>query len=78
MADLTQEHQHLILADRHLTEGRQRVAELIADINRQTRQGHDTTLAENLLTTFEQTLVQWEEHRVVILDAIARRERSGP
>ncbi|KLK90858.1 hypothetical protein AA309_23350 [Microvirga vignae] len=77
MADLAQEYAHLILADRHLAEGRQRVADLVADIERLSRQGHDTTLAENLLTTFEQTLVQWEDHRVVILDAIARRERSA-
>ena len=77
MTDLEREHAHLILADRHLGEGRKRVSDLIAGIDRMTRDGLDTTLAENLLTTFEQTLVQWKEHRLIILDAIARQEKTA-
>lgn len=77
MVDLHQEREHLILADRHLAEGEQRITEQFALIQRMTRQGYDTAVAEDLLRLLEQTLTVWQEHRRLILDAIARHELSA-
>ncbi|WP_262270034.1 hypothetical protein [Microvirga yunnanensis] len=77
MNDLQHQQEYLILADRHLAEGEERVAGLTAYIDRLARQGADTTSAENLLTVVEQTLVQWEGDRSITLDAIARREQPS-
>jgi hypothetical protein len=77
MADLQQEYHHLTEADRHLFEGRRRLADLSVQIAAMTSHGQDTKLAEDLRKVFEETLVQWEAHRLIILDVIARGERSG-
>jgi hypothetical protein len=77
MVDLHQERNHLILADRHLVEGEQRITEQLALIQRMTRQGYDTVVANDLLRLLEQTLTLWQEHRQLILEAIARHELSA-
>jgi hypothetical protein len=53
------------------------VAEQIARIQRMKEQGYDTTVALMMLKAKEQTLVEWQEHRLHIRNAIARIERSA-
>ncbi|WP_262031495.1 hypothetical protein [Microvirga sp. Mcv34] len=72
MVNIQQEREYLILADRHLAEGKRRIAEQIVLIQNLTRCGHDTTEAKKLLQNFEDTLEIWHTHRGLILDAIAR------
>ena len=43
-----------------------------------TEQGYDTALARDLLRLLEETLLTWQDHRQLILDAIARHERTAP
>ena len=76
MNGLQQEREDLIAADLHLAAGEQRIAEQIALIQTMTRQGHDTALARDLLRVLEETLVTWQDHRQLILDAIARHEQG--
>ncbi|WP_414471029.1 hypothetical protein [Microvirga sp. M2] len=76
--DLDRERAHLILADRHLVAGEQRVAGQIALIQRITEHGRDSTTARDLLRLLEETMVLWQDHRRLILDAIARHERVIP
>ena len=78
MDALQREHEDLVLADRHLAAGEQRIAEQIALIQTMTKQGYDTALARDLLRLLEETMVTWREHRQLILDAIARHERAAP
>ena len=77
MSDLQQELEHLALADQHLSEGVRCVAEQITRIQRMKEQGYDTTVALMMLKAKEQTLVEWQEHRLHIRNAIARMERSA-
>ncbi len=76
-ADLDQERQHLILADRHLAAGEQRISEQLALIQRLTGQGYETTRAKDLLRLLEETIATWQDHRRLILEAIARHERAA-
>jgi hypothetical protein len=71
--NLQQEHAHLVLADRHLVEGEQRVAEQIALIERMTQLGHDTAVAKQFLRILEQTLEGWRAHRQLIVNAIEQK-----
>ena len=73
---LQREREDLIAADRHLAAGEQRIAEQLALIQRMTREGYDTAIARDLLRLLEETMVTWQEHRQLILDAIARHERT--
>ncbi|WP_262271551.1 hypothetical protein [Microvirga yunnanensis] len=77
MNDLQQEREDLIAADRHLAAGEQRIAAQLALIQRMTRDGYDTTLARDLLRVLDETMATWQEHRRLILDAIARHERAS-
>ncbi|PVE24121.1 hypothetical protein DC522_12590 [Microvirga sp. KLBC 81] len=77
MNDLQREREDLILADRHLAAGEQRISGQIALIRRMTEQGCDTTTARELLRLLEETMVLWQDHRQLILEAIARHERSA-
>ncbi|MCB8819945.1 hypothetical protein [Microvirga rosea] len=76
MSDLQREREDLIMADRHLSGGEQRIAEQITLIRRMTEQGYDTVVARELLRLLEETMVTWRGHRQLILDAIARHERA--
>jgi hypothetical protein len=62
----------LAKADRDIAEGERRVAEQIILIEQMRKDGHDTTLAKELLRNLEQTLEQWYAHRQLILDALGR------
>jgi hypothetical protein len=72
MADLQQEREHLILADRHLAAGERRIAEQITLIEKMIQQGQDAAEAKKLLRNFEVTLKIWHAHRQLILDTIAQ------
>ena len=76
--DLGRERADLILADRHLAAGEQRIAEQRALIRRMTEHGFNTATARDLLRLLEETMVLWQDHRQLILDAIARYERAAP
>jgi hypothetical protein len=78
MTNLQQERDDLIQADRHLAEGERRIAEQIELIQRMTRNGYDTVVAKGLLRLLEETLTIWKQHRVLILETIARYELSEP
>jgi hypothetical protein len=73
--DLQREREDLIAADRHLAAGEQRIAEQTALIRRLAREGHDTAKAQDLLRLLEEIMMTWQDHRQLILDAIARYER---
>ncbi|WP_201833795.1 hypothetical protein [Microvirga zambiensis] len=73
---LQREREDLIVADRHLAAGEQRIAEQIALIQKMSREGYDTALARDLLRLLEETMTTWQEHRQLILSAIARHERA--
>ncbi|MFC1458461.1 hypothetical protein ACETIH_17500 [Microvirga arabica] len=75
-ADLDQERHHLIQADRHLTEGEQRITAQLVLIERLGHQGSDTTRAEELLRLLEDTMALWQDHRQLILEAITRYEQA--
>ncbi|MCB8822865.1 hypothetical protein [Microvirga rosea] len=76
MSDLQHERNDLIAADRHLVQGEQRITEQLALIQKLTEQGRDTALAGELLRLLEETMAIWQDHRRLILDAIARHERA--
>jgi len=76
MNDLQREREELIAADQHLVEGEQRISRQIVLIQRLAEQGCDTALAKVLLGLLEETMVTWQDHRQLILDAIARLERK--
>ncbi len=63
-----QQEDHLALSERHIAEGEQRVAEQIALIEQLARDGHDTTDAQALLETLQQSLALMYDHRQQILD----------
>ncbi|KLK90490.1 hypothetical protein AA309_25430 [Microvirga vignae] len=77
MTDLQQERDDLIQADRHLAQGERRIADQIALIQWMTMKGYNTAVATDLLRLLEQTLALWQEHRQLILETIARHERSA-
>jgi hypothetical protein len=64
------------MADRHLAAGEQRIAEQLALIQKMIREGYDTALARDLLRLLEETMVTWQDHRQLILDAIAQHEQA--
>ena len=73
MTNLQQERDHLALADRHIIEGRRRVANQTKLVETMARSGQDTVMAATLLRTFEETLEAWHAHRRNILQAIDGR-----
>ena len=77
MDALQREREDLILADRHLAAGEQRIAEQIALIQWMTKRGYETAVARDLLRLLDETMVTWQEHRQLILEAIARHEQAA-
>ena len=73
MTNLQQERDHLALADRHIIEGRRRVANQTKLVETMARSGQDTVMAARLPRTFEETLEAWHAHRRNILQAIDGR-----
>lgn len=78
MDKLTQERGHLALADRHISEAKQRMAALSALIERRRATGGDDTSAVELLRVFEETLAIYCRHRDFVLDSIAALEQAEP
>lgn len=69
MTDQTKNH--LALAERHIVEGEQRIADLKALIEQLARGGHNTTDANNLLNVLQDSLTLMRRHHKLILDEIA-------
>jgi Fe2+ or Zn2+ uptake regulation protein len=66
--------QHLLLADQHIVEAEMRVTRQRVLIDEMVAAGHDTALAEALLTTLLQALNGMRAHRATILaEAVAER-----
>ena len=83
MQDLATERDHLVLAERHIGEGEDRVArqaDLLERLRGTRRSGQDVASAETLLGNLRQTLESWKDHRDTILATIARleTEREDP
>ena len=57
----------LTLADRHITETRDHITKQVAIIDRLDRDGHDSTLAKELLAILHKTLQMHEDHREHIM-----------
>lgn len=75
MPNLATERAHLRLAERHIVEGKERIArqaDLVAEL--QARQ-QDASEAEALLQNFHETLEIWKAHRDQIRRAISGIER---
>ena len=69
MTDQTKNH--LALAERHIVEGEQRIADPKALIEQLARGGHNTTDANNLLNVLQDSLTLMRRHRKLIVDEIA-------
>ena len=65
------EHDHLVIADRHITEGEKIVAAQHILIEHMRRVGADTSTAEFTLATFQNSLESFYSHREHIRRAIA-------
>ena len=65
-----QQEDHLALAKRHIAEGEQRVARQTALIAELASHGYDTTDAELLLKTLQDTLNAMYDHLQLIRDEI--------
>jgi hypothetical protein len=72
--DLEQERNELVRANRDIAEGERRITEQQDLLTRMHNAGHDTRQGERLLTTLQATLLEWQAHRELILQAIARLE----
>jgi hypothetical protein len=67
----------LEMAERHVDEGRQRIAEQHERIAQLRRDGHSTALAEDFLKSMIELLAQMEAHRDEIAAAVAAQPRSA-
>ena len=76
MLDLATEKTELAKANRDITEGEDRIAHQAELVERLRAAGQDVAAAEKLLTTLQQTLSAWKDHRDLILMAIARLEQE--
>jgi hypothetical protein len=65
------EHDHLAQAIRHIARAEEMVMEQRGLIDRMAEHGHDTKLAETVLLTMQNSLVQMQQHREMIERAIA-------
>jgi hypothetical protein len=71
---MSKETADLAQAERHLVEYRQRIADQERRILELQRDGHSTEEAEKLLAEFRETQRLGEEHRELILLAMARQD----
>ncbi|MFL5295830.1 MAG: hypothetical protein ACJ798_05550 [Phenylobacterium sp.] len=60
---MSQDREHLDLARRHMTEGKARVEAQQQLIGRLEEGGHSTVLAQQLLDSLVETLIQMRVHR---------------
>ena len=75
MSNLGLEREHLITANRNITDGERRISAQALLTERLRSAGHETTDAELLLQTLQETLETWRRHRDLIVQEIARLER---
>ncbi|MBV9883902.1 MAG: hypothetical protein JO276_12915 [Sphingomonadaceae bacterium] len=68
--DRQMELAHLRLADRHIAEGELRVAAQAAMVERLRGGTYPLGLAEDLLSLLRTTLVEWHNHRALIVAAL--------
>jgi hypothetical protein len=71
------EKAHLIKADKDIDEGRKRLRnqqQLLSDLQ---AAGHDSSQAERLVDLLQQTLLEWERHRVLIEERVTYLERQS-
>lgn len=67
----------LIKADKDIDEGRKRLRnqqQLLSDLQ---AAGHDSRQAERLVDLMQQTLLEWERHRVLIEERVTYLERRS-
>jgi hypothetical protein len=76
MPHVGKEREDLAKAERHIIEGELRVTEQICLIDDMARRGENTKTAEALLGTMKEMLNEWQAHRRLILQEIARIEGS--
>lgn len=74
--DLMTERQHLAKANQDIAEGEERIKRQFTLVEGLRARGQNVTSAEGLLRTLRQTMQGWEEHRELILEAIARLEAT--
>ena len=70
--DRNAELRHLNEADTHIADAEKQVAKQEAILEKLRRDGHDTTEGSRLLQAFRETLEAMRQHRVEIVDTIAR------
>jgi hypothetical protein len=73
---LKAERSLLLKAERDIEEGSRRLRnqqQLLSDLH---ASGHDSKQAERLVRLMQETLVEWERHRVLIEDRVAYLERQ--
>lgn len=71
-----QAESHLVQAERHISEGEQRIAGQKALIEQLAVDGRDTTEASNLLVVLQDTLTLMLEHRQQILREMAGKSED--
>jgi len=74
-AVMATEYDHLAQAIRHIARAEEMVTEQRDLIERMAEHGHDTTLAEAVLNTMQNSLDQMHEHRTMIERAIAAERK---
>jgi len=74
-AVMATEYDHLAQAIRHIARAEEMVTEQRDLIERMAEHGHDTTLAEAVLNTMQNSLDQMHEHRAMIERAIAAERK---
>ena len=70
------EAEALVVANRHLREGEERIRCLTEVRNRQAQASQDTAEVDRLLALLRDTLATWYQHRANILRALAREEEA--
>jgi hypothetical protein len=70
-AQLDAEQRLLVKADKDIDEGWQRIRSQEDRVRELLAGGHDTRQAERLVELLKETLVEWERHRVLIVQRVA-------
>ncbi|MBB4262004.1 MULTISPECIES: hypothetical protein [unclassified Bradyrhizobium] len=69
-AQLDAEQRLLVKADKDIEEGWQRIRDQENRVRELMADGHDTRQAERLVDLLKQTLIEWERHRVLIVQRV--------
>jgi aryl carrier-like protein len=72
MSLIETEQRHLLEADDHITRAKKLIADQEFRVRQQLAAGFDSIRAEQLLALMRQVLANFEIHRVLIVEAIAR------